>query len=113
MLGEMRNISRHEACSLGRAACFLVHAEGTGTATFLTVVTGASHVAFGLIEFVSRELVAAEALAGVLGPCNGEAAPGTERDAGLVGNVIAVEVAPLWKRSRRDSVNEAAGVGET
>jgi hypothetical protein len=112
MLGKMRKISGNEACPLRRAACLLVHAESAGTTALLAAVTCAGHVALGVIEFRGRKLIATEALTGILGSCNLETASGTEGDASLIGDVIAVEVAPLGKRSRRDGVDEAAGVNE-
>lgn len=112
MLGEMGQISRHEASSFRRATGFLVHAQGTRTAALLVAIACAGHVALGIVEFCGRERVPAEALAGILGPCKAEAASRTEGNAGFVGDMIAVEVAPLGKRSRRDSVDKAAGVDE-
>lgn len=112
MFGEMGQISRHEASSLGRVTSFLVHAQGTRTATLLLATTCAGHVALGFVEFCGRERVPAEALTSILSSCKAEAASGTEGNAGFVGDMIAVEVAPLRKRSGRDSVDKAAGVDE-
>jgi hypothetical protein len=114
MLSEMVQMPGQEACrSLGRGTGLFVHAQGTRAATFLAAVPCARHVTLGVVQLLGRKLVAAEALASVLGSCNTEAASGTEGDACFVGDVGAVEVAPLGKRARIDGVDEATGVGET